>query len=79
MTLKCLVSIDDMVMLNILEQTLQEHAIGYFIMDGGMQNLHPGTGLFPYRIMVLDEDMSKGQTALKSLPNSSPNNDSQST
>jgi len=67
MALKCLLSIDDMVMLNILEQALQEHGVDYFIMDGGMQNLHPGTGLFPYRIMVLDEDMRKGQSILKDL------------
>jgi len=75
MTLKCLLTVDDMLMLNVVEETLQEHAIDYFIMDGGMQNLHPGTGLFPYRVMVLDEYMIKGQNALKNLPDYSPNID----
>ncbi|OIO71297.1 MAG: hypothetical protein CO186_07885 [Zetaproteobacteria bacterium CG_4_9_14_3_um_filter_49_83] len=65
--MKCLMQLDDPVTLDVLRTHLQQCDIQCWVMDAGMGELHPKTGLFPYRVMVSDEDMAAALVVAKDL------------
>ena len=65
--MKCLIQLDDPVTLHALQMHLQQCSIECWVMDTGMGELHPKTGLFPYRVMVTDEDMAAALAVVKDL------------
>lgn len=65
--MQCLVSLDNPVELDALKSHLEEQGVACWVMDGGMGELHPQTGLFPYRVMVHEEDWGAAETIAKGL------------